>query len=370
MLGSTTSNPNGDYTVPDSPSDGISSLSFSPNSQFLAAGSWDKGVRCYEVAVSEQQRTGGFQQQQQSAQIKAQLRAQIAHDQPVLCTAFTDDGSTILSGGCDGLAKMWRLGQPAGQDVGKHDAPIKGIFPVQLSGQSFVVTGSWDKTVRFWDPRQPREVSRLSLVERCYAMDVKDQLMVVATADRKIAIYDLTQVAAGNTQPFRIDESTLRHQTRCVAAFPNKEGYAVGSIEGRVAIQHVKDVAKNFAFKCHRESQDARGAQPATCNIYSVNSIAFHNLGTFATAGSDGIYNYWDKDSKQRLSAFKSGGNSISTATFSPAGTLYAYALSYDWSRGSENYNPATPNNIMLHYVKKDEIQQRKKGSTGSSSRK
>jgi len=33
-----------------------------------------------------------------------------------------------------------------------------------------------------------------------------------------------------------------------------------------------------------------------------VNSIKFHpQHGTFVTAGGDGTYNFWDKDSKQRL---------------------------------------------------------------------
>ena len=62
----------------------------------------------------------------------------------------------------------------------------------------------------------------------------------------------------------------------------------VGSIEGRVAVQHVEDAqqSKNFTFKCHRD-----GAE-----IYAVNSIAFHpQFGTFVTAGSDGAYNFWDK---------------------------------------------------------------------------
>lgn len=39
-------------------------------------------------------------------------------------------------------------------------------------------------------------------------------------------------------------------------------------------------------------------------DIYAVNSIAFNPaFGTFATAGSDGTYHFWDKDSKQRLKA-------------------------------------------------------------------
>lgn len=36
--------------------------------------------------------------------------------------------------------------------------------------------------------------------------------------------------------------------------------------------------------------------------IYAVNSISFHNrYGTFATAGADGSYAFWDKDKRQRL---------------------------------------------------------------------
>jgi mRNA export factor len=62
----------------------------------------------------------------------------------------------------------------------------------------------------------------------------------------------------------------------------------VGSIEGRVAVQHVEDnqQSKNFTFKCHRDGND----------IYAVNSITFHPVhGTFVTSGSDGAYNFWDK---------------------------------------------------------------------------
>lgn len=62
----------------------------------------------------------------------------------------------------------------------------------------------------------------------------------------------------------------------------DKTGYLVGSIEGRVAVNHVEESVgntKNFTFKCHRDNND----------IYSVNDIRFHPVhGTFVTAGSDG----------------------------------------------------------------------------------
>jgi mRNA export factor len=81
---------------------------------------------------------------------------------------------------------------------------------------------------------------------------------------------------------------------------------------------------KNFAFKCHRDGNE----------IYAVNVIAFHpTFGTFATAGSDGTFNFWDKDSKQRLKPFGKCALPISAGTFNMDGSIFAYAVSYDWSK-------------------------------------
>lgn len=91
----------------------------------------------------------------------------------------------------------------------------------------------------------------------------------------------------------------------------------------------------------------------------AVNSLAFHRYGTFATAGSDGAYTFWDKDSKQRLKHFHRNPNPISAASFNRDGTIYAYAVSYDWSKGHEYYDKSKPNKIYLHAVNDSEIKQR-----------
>ena len=60
--------------------------------------------------------------------------------------------------------------------------------------------------------------------------------------------------------------------------------------------------------------------------MYSVNSIAFHKYGTFATAGSDGNFHFWDKDSRQRLKVFDlKQGNTIPVCKFSPDGGLFGW---------------------------------------------
>lgn len=53
------------------------------------------------------------------------------------------------------------------------------------------MTGSWDKTLRFWDVKTNALVGVNQLPERVYCMDVRQNLCVVGTAERQIHIYDL-----------------------------------------------------------------------------------------------------------------------------------------------------------------------------------
>jgi len=168
---------------------------------------------------------------------------------------------------------------------------------------------------------------------------------------KNLIIFDL-QSPNNLSRPYRTVDSPLKYQSRCVQLFPDRTGFAVGSIEGRVGIVHVhdKDSAKNFAFKCHREGNE----------VYAVNSIAFHNFGTFATAGADGRYTFWDKDAKQRLKQFERCGNSITCSNFNTRGDIYAYALGYDWSKGVEfAEKQKQPNGILLHQVQEIEIKKK-----------
>lgn len=91
-----------------------------------------------------------------------------------------------------------------------------------------------------------------------------------------------------------------------------------------VTLNHLLD-SKNFSFKCHRDESK---------NVFSVNAISFHPMyGTFSTAGSDGTVSFWDKDSKQRLKPFSNVNGTIPCTTFNRNGTIFAYAISYDWSK-------------------------------------
>jgi len=252
----------------------------------------------------------------------------------------------FFSGGCDNKAKCWPLGSGQPIQIAQHAAPIKHVF--WIDEINCLMTGSWDKTIKYWDGRSPNPGINMSLPERLYCADVRYPLAVTGTADRMIVIYDLRKP---NVE-FKRFPSPLKYQSRVIACLPDKSGFALGSIEGRVAIHHVedKDSSKNFSFKCHREGNE----------IYAVNSISFHPVyGTFATTGSDGTFNFWDKDSRQRLKPFNKCGLPISSGSFNFDGSVFGYAVSYDWSKGHEYFNSSLKNLILLHPTPEVEIKGR-----------
>lgn len=90
-----------------------------------------------------------------------------------------------------------------------------------------VITGSWDKTLKCWDPRgasgQDRSlVGTYNQPERVYSLSLVGNRLVVATAGRHVNVYDLRNMS----QPEQRRESSLKYQTRCVRCYPNGTGAA------------------------------------------------------------------------------------------------------------------------------------------------
>ena len=243
--------------------------------------------------------------------------------------------------------------------VAAHEQPVRCLRFVDVPGQStqVLVTGSWDKTIKYWDLRSSSPIASVTCQDRVYSMDNKDSLLVVATADRYVNVINLHKPS----EFYKTLQSPLKWQTRVVSCFNDAQGFAVGSIEGRCAIQYVedKDASSNFSFKCHRQTPPNNRD---ISNVYSVNAISFHPVhGTFSTAGSDGTFHFWDKDAKHRLKGYPETGGTISSTSFSHNGNIFAYAVSYDWSQGYQRNSTAYVNKVMLHAVAQDECKPRPK---------
>ena len=74
---------------------------------------------------------------------------------------------------------------------------------------------------------------------------------------------------------------------------------------------------------------------------------------------SDGTFHFWDKDAKNRLKGYPNVGGSISSTTFNKTGSIFAYAISYDWAKGYQANTTNYPTKVMLHPVQADECKPR-----------
>jgi len=215
-----------------------------------------------------------------------------------------------------------------------------------------MATGSWDRTVRYWDLRNTGSpVAELGCLDRVYSMDTAGSLLVVATAGRHIHTVDL------NADPGTVKHtelSNLNHQTKVVTAYPDGSGFALGSIEGRCSLKAVdpKDEKSNFTFRCHREEAGK------VVNIWAINDISLHPVhkACFTTAGSDGTFSFWDRVAHYRLRSFPKQGGAITATAFSRDGTVFAYAVGYDWAMGYQKNTPDYPLKLMLHAVSEEEV--------------
>ena len=150
----------------------------------------------------------------------------------------------------------------------------------------------------------------------------------------------------------------MKHQTRVLRCMPNSEGYALGTVEGRIAIEYIDMEEHNrrtYSFKCHRIKNKAKGTE----DVYPVNAIAFHPIhGTFATGGCDGFVYTWDGNAKKRLAHFARYPTSVASIDFSADGSLLAVAASYTFEKGQ--LDKPEPEQIFVRSVAEDEVRPRK----------
>jgi mRNA export factor len=268
---------------------------------------------------------------------------------PVLDVCYYPDGKALFSVGGDNNLRHWNLERPTDKAaiLGSHDKPIK---TVGMLG-ALAVTGGWDNKVKFWDGRtHPKPVGEIDLMSPIYAMDVDWDKIVLATGDRKLHVID------NRINRSAVVQSNLQSQIRCLAWCHDMNHVATGGIEGVVCLENFQGSVVPPAFPHHQQGR----------NAFAINAISFNKKhGFLATAGTDCVIQFWDPNTERgkRLVTFPPTQLPISAAKFNETGSLFAYACSYDWSKGSAHAKDQKGNEIFIHRVSVDEKPKAKKTS-------
>ncbi|KAJ9050349.1 RNA export factor gle2 [Entomophthora muscae] len=317
-----------DLPVLELPGKTVTKLDFHPNKDLLAIASFDNSVRLLDVDIRNKD---------------VNKVSEYSHAKSVLACKWGSDGTRLASGCVDGVLKVLDAGTGQTLDIGKHDGAIKAVAWASQDDQ-IVATGSWDKTLKYWDLRSATCIQSLPLPGKCLSMDATFPLMVVATADRHIQIFDLNNPM----QPYRETYSSLKWQTRSVCTVVDPEyGYLLGSLEGRAVLSYCepKNIEKTFTFKCHRIND-----KPYAVNCVNVTPEFPHVV---ATAGGDGSFSFWNIKTRRQLSTHTGLPGPITAACFNSKATVYAYATGADFCEldAVRKYNGIEKVNVHFHPI-------------------
>jgi cell cycle arrest protein BUB3 len=308
-------------------------------------------------------------------------------------TSDTTDNSEeafIITGGLDGSIKRFVVSSSQIQSIGSHYLLNKSTTSttnnnndgangdgdnhldasacscVKALSCNHVASAGWDSMFCIWKchndstdtdtdntDKDKAPLVQLKLPDKAFSMDAipihnnsnnsysdsnnaESYRIAISTAGKRLLIIDIQNLHTPNPTATIIlnRESSLKYQSRTCRFFPSGNGLAIGSIEGRVAIEFLNDAPlnipspsgmKKYAFKCHRSGDI----------VYPVNAIAFHpKFETFATGGCDGTVVTWDGLHKKKLTVLPEFETSIAALAFNHDGSQLAIASSYTFEEG------------------------------------
>ncbi|KAL8775043.1 MAG: hypothetical protein Q9209_000522 [Squamulea sp. 1 TL-2023] len=165
---------------------------------------------------------------------RAILKTWTEHKQPVWTTKFSPIENTTLMSACDDrTVRLWDL--PAQESVttfrGHQDYVRSGAF-MQGQAAGLLVSGSYDQTVKIWDPRAPSTAvmsfKHAAPVETILPMPSGTTLL--AAADNQISVLDL--IAA---RPLQLIQNHQKAVTSlCLAS--NNTRLVSGGLDGHIKV--------------------------------------------------------------------------------------------------------------------------------------
>lgn len=295
------------------PNNGISSLHYAPNSSdYFCTTTWNGELN---ICSAE----------------KKIIENSFSFSVPLISSAWIGSTGVVAAGSTNGTVFFSN-----GKIIKKHSSGISSVGYIE--SLDYFYSCSWDGFMHVWkgfDNENP--VFSFEIEQKILVSCSSGTRVVLCTDKNQTYIIDLSDPRSC----FEHRVSSLQMQIRSIAASkPEDFGWAVASIDGRVAIEYFGDIrsqAQRFAFHGHRKEEGDK------IIVYPINAMAFHPVeeGILATACSGGMINFWDINRKIKLSSIPfTCETSISAMDFSADGKYIAFAASYMWDKGDIEHAP------------------------------
>lgn len=305
----------------------ITSVAFSPNSNFIAIGTHEHDIQLWRVSDS------------------VFLRSFKGHTDAVTCVVFSPDGELLASGSKDNTVQLWNVssGARVGTLIGHTNYVYNVAFSV--SGELLAST-SWDNTVRLWHIPDGTFVRTINSA-RGVAFSPAGNAMATGGQDGKVRLWHPGEGKLLSVLDGYGDLPTY------LAFSPNGRTLTAGSSDGSVQMWNIfgtpsylyrfensSNAITNVIFSPDGNSL-ITGAQDDTIRIWNVSggileriledhtgwisSVAFSSDSKFLATGSrDHIVRLWRVSDGTLLWTLKDHQGWVTSVTFSPDNTILA----------------------------------------------
>jgi len=263
--------------------DGVNSISVSPDGRWALSGSDDKTLRLWELATCQCVRT--FEQ----------------HTGVVNCVAFSPDGRLALSAS-EGTLRLWELA--TGRCVRAFEKHGWYVRSVSISPDGrWALSSSFDQPLRLWElatGRCVRTFEEHADKVRSVSISPDGRLALSGSADRTLRLWELAT-------------------SQCVRTFEGHKWQVISvciSPDGRWALSGSED-------KTLRLWELATGQCIRTLEGHAdkVTSVTFSPNGRWVLSGSeDKTLRLWELATSQCVRTFEGHADKVTSVTFSPNG--------------------------------------------------
>ncbi|CAK76891.1 unnamed protein product (macronuclear) [Paramecium tetraurelia] len=342
--------------------DTVSAISWGttiPN--FLAISSWDGKVRILEIQQNSYKRElferRSFQVDGQVGQVK----------NPIICMDAKGDLSQIFVGcGFDHTVKVIDTNSGQIASIGQHQALIISVYWIESA--QMILSISTDQSLKMWDVRAPGQPRfQCQFQYKPLVSDCNFPLLVIGFASEKLSIINLNELQQLPGRFQYIDSPLGTYsQLTALAIFPSRDGFTLGSIDGRghqtnITTKQTQGMPTEFqlksimTFKAHKVEDNQKGK--VQNYFFPVNCIQMNIKNNYflMTAGGEGQMIFWDINVRNKIRTFQFNCNPIVCAKMSPDGSMLAYALGNDFSKGPEFFNEFQPK-IQVHFIPENEL--------------